>query len=100
MATELPSRLAYLATVMSKLAEFEPADLGDDNPAAGDIVESAVRSRLQGLDEAEAKSVLQEDRDLLGKWLNEPGAEDSTGHYVYGMLMGMTMWADFGELAE
>jgi hypothetical protein len=86
--------------VMSKLSEFDPADLGDDNPAALDIVESAARSRLQGLDEAEAKSVLQEDCELLGDWLNKPGAEDSTGHYIYGALMGMTMWGAFGDLAE
>jgi hypothetical protein len=100
MATELLPRLAYLATVMSKLSGFDPAELGDDNPAALDMVESAARSRLRGLDEADAKSVLQEDCDLLGDWLNEPGAEDSTGHYVYGALMGMTMWGDFGDLAE
>jgi hypothetical protein len=100
MATELPPRLAYLATVMSKLSEFDRAKLGDDNPAALDIVESAARSQVQGLDEAEAKSLLQEDCDLLGDWLNEPAAEDSTGHYVYGALMGMTMWGNFGDLAE
>jgi len=100
MARELPPRLAYLATVMTKLSEFDSADLGDDNPAALDIVESGARSRLHGLDEAEAKSVLQEDCDLLRDWLNEPGAEDPTGHYVYGALMGMTMWGDFGDLAE
>jgi hypothetical protein len=100
MSTKLPERIAYLASVMNDLSAFDPATLGDDNPDALAIVESAVRSRVRRLDGAEAKETLDEDCATLGDWLKQPGAEVSTGHFVYGALMGLTMWADFDELAE
>jgi hypothetical protein len=100
MPTELPQRLAYLATAMNELSRFDPAELGDDNPEALDIVESAARSRVRGLDGEEAKSVLEADCEQLRDWLNQPGVEAGTGHYVCGVLMGIMMWADFGDLAE
>jgi hypothetical protein len=100
MRAELPDRLAYLATVVNELSKFDAAELGDDNPEALDIVESAARSRVGGLDGAEAKSVLEADCALLKEWLNQPGVEAGTGHYIYGALMGMIMWADFGDVAD
>jgi hypothetical protein len=99
MPTQLPSDLEYLSSVISDLEKFDPDSLGDDNPQAMEIVESAVRSRVRGMDEEEAKATIVQDCSDLQQWLEQPGLEASPAHYIYGALFGMTMWADFGELA-
>jgi hypothetical protein len=99
MPTQLPSNLGYLNRVISELEKFDPDSLGDDNPQAMEIVESAARSRVRGMDEDEAKATIVQDCADLQQWLQQPGLEGSPAHYIYGALLGMTMWADFGELA-
>jgi hypothetical protein len=49
MASQIPHQLAYLQSVLTDLAQFEPDDLGDDNPEAIAIVEAAVRRRVKGM---------------------------------------------------
>jgi hypothetical protein len=100
MPAELPQRIAYLASVMNELSRFEPTTLGDDNPDAFALVESAVRLKLRGLDGSNARRTLEDDRTALGDWLNQPGTEMSTGHFIYGALLGVGIWADFDELTQ
>ena len=99
MPTELPKQIAYLAPVIDELANFDLEELGDDNPDAFDIVESAVRSRVRGLGRAEAKTVIKDDCMLLQGWLNQPEETASLGNYIYGALMGMLRYANFNELS-
>jgi hypothetical protein len=100
MTSELPQRLAYLGTVMAELSKIEPEELGDDNPDAMDLVMPAIRSRLHGLEEDEARDLLREDCDLLGEWMNQPGAGTSPAGYIHGALLGTLMWGDFGDLVK
>ncbi len=69
MPTPLPNQLAYLAPVITELEEFDPGSLGDDNPDAMDFVESAVRSRLRGRNETDARTTVEEDGAALGRWV-------------------------------
>ena len=97
MPSPLPERIDYLAATLVDLEKFDPEDLGDDNPDAMDLVESALRGRLRGMSGAQAKRTVEEDGNVLAGWLAQPGLEVSTGHYVHGVLMGMLMFADFGD---
>jgi hypothetical protein len=100
MTPGLPQRLIYLGTVMAELSKFAPEELGDDNPDAMDLVIPAIRSRLKGLGEDEARDLLREDCDLLGEWMNQPGAGTSPAGHIHGALLGTLMWGDFGELVK
>ena len=62
MPTPLPKQLAYLAPVIKELEKFDPDSLGDDNPDAMDVVESAVRTRIRGMDADDARSAVEEIR--------------------------------------
>ncbi len=98
MPTELPNRLSYLTSAFAALEKFDPESLGDDNPEAMDVVESAVRSHIKGMSGDEARATIEEDCSALQDWLQQPELAASTGHYVYGALFGMTMFGDFDEL--
>jgi hypothetical protein len=100
MPSQLPKQLTYLRGVIAKLEEFDPDSLGDDNPEAQELVEAAVRSRVRGLDEDKAKDTIVRDCSDLQQWLEQPELGISPAHYIYGVMLGMTMWADFGEVAE
>jgi len=96
MSIDLPPELTYLSDAITKLEAFDPESLGDDNPEAMDIIEEAVRQRLHGMDKAEAG--IQADLQLLSKMATKPELTDSPIHYVYGAIMGITMYADISEL--
>jgi hypothetical protein len=98
MPSQLPNRLSYLGGVIADLEKYDPDSLGDDNPEALEVVQAAVRSRLRGMVEEEAKMTVVQDCSDLQQWLEQPGLETSTAHYIYGAMLGMAMWADFGEL--
>jgi predicted DNA-binding protein (UPF0251 family) len=97
---QLPQTIAYLAPVMDQLSQFDPATLGDDNPAAFALVESAVRLRIRGLDAEEATTILEIDRATLEDWLKEQGAKMFAGHFISGALLGISTWGDFDELTN
>jgi hypothetical protein len=99
MQNNIPEQIAYLAPVFQEIAQFPPEQLGDDNPAAMHIVESAVRRRVKGLGAAGAREAVQRDVGVLAEWVKTPDAPASAA-FVYGSLMGMSMWADFDELSR
>lgn len=96
---EMPERIEYLAPVLNALSKFDSESLGDDNPEAVAIVETAVRSRLKGMSKSDARATLQQDTAALGEWMRKPDTPP-TAHYLYGNLMGMCAFADFGELVK
>jgi hypothetical protein len=98
MPTELPQNIAYLSSVIARLGTLDPESLGDDNPEAMDLVETALMSRVRGLSEEQAEATLEEDCAALQRWLGEPGLEGSAAHYVFGVLFGLKMSPDLGEL--
>ena len=98
MPIELPEELAYLNDVITKLESFDPESLGDDNPEAMDIVEAAVRQRLRGMNESDAKATIQRDLQLLEETVATPELASSPIHYIYGAIMGVAMYADINEL--
>jgi hypothetical protein len=83
MPSQLPNRLSYLSGVVAELEKFEPDSLGDDNPAAQDLVEAAVRSRMRGMEGEEAKATIERDCSDLQQWLEQPGFESSPGFPVH-----------------
>jgi hypothetical protein len=97
MPTPLPDRLSYLDPVLGALERLDPESLGDDNPEAMDLIESAVRKHVHGMDEDVARLTVQDDCAALQEWMQQPGVASSAGH-VYGAMFGMTMFADFGDL--
>jgi hypothetical protein len=100
MPTDLPSNLAYLKPVLAKLAETDPSDLHEDNVEAADLIESAVRGRVKGMDEDEARDVIQQDSLALQSWLQDASLASSPGHFVFGHMLGMSIWASFGDSDE
>jgi hypothetical protein len=101
MPPELPEQLAYFSPVMAELRRFKYRMrwwlFGMDDPAAGAVVEAAVRERVRGMDARAARRLVEDDAEALRIWLEQsplnPGA-----HYVYGALSGLVMFADFDEL--
>jgi hypothetical protein len=100
MPTPLPSQLAYLAPAIKELEKFAPDSLGDDNPDALNIVESAVRPRIRGMDADAARTTVEQDAAALQQWLQQDDLAESPAHFVYGAMFGMTMFADFDELTS
>ena len=100
MPMPLPKQLAYLAPVIKELEKFDPDSLGDDNPDAMDVVESAVRTRIRGMDADDARSAVEDDSAALEQWLQQDELADSPAHYIYGAMFGMTMYGDFNELSS
>ncbi len=100
MPTKLPAQLAYLSATIAQLEKFEPDSLGDDNPEAWDLVELALRRRVHGMGESQARAAVKEDCAALKQWLKQSGHENSAAHYVYGAMEGMIMWGDFGDLSR
>jgi hypothetical protein len=98
MESELPDRLAYLAPAMAGLEAFDPELLGDDNQDALDVVDTAVRARIRGLDPARARATIQQDQEILEDWLAQPGNTHSHAHFVRGALQGYLLYANFEEL--
>jgi hypothetical protein len=89
MPTPIPDEIKYLVRVIDKLSEFDPDDLGDDNPEALDLVEKAIQPIIEGMSDSEAKEVIKEHSHLLQGWLQQPGMSDSPAFYIQGAIMGM-----------
>ena len=96
MARNIPEQLKYLETAMKQLELFDPESLGDDNPEAMDIVAVALRQRLHGMSVPDAKRAVRQDSEALKTWLSDPEASSSAG-YIYGTLVGISMYADMRE---
>jgi hypothetical protein len=97
MVTGLPRELMYLHDAIRQLGEFEPASLGDDNPAAMDVVEVAIRARIAGMTPEQGRATVEKDMARLGKWLDRPEQDDSPAHFIYGAMEGLLLYADFAE---
>jgi hypothetical protein len=100
MPTPLPKQLAHLDPVITDLDKFDPDSLGDDNPDAINFVELAVRSRIRGMNESDARTTVEENCTALEQWLRQPDSASSPAHFIYGAMFGMMMYGDFGELAR
>jgi hypothetical protein len=100
MPTYLPKQLEYLAPALSKLSTMDPETLNEDNIEAAHAVEAAVRQRIRGMDEEKAQNTVQEDSTALKEWLEQPELANSPGHFIFGLMFGMSMWADFGALTD
>ena len=103
MPPDVPDRLAYLSPVMAELRRFKYRVrwwlFGMEDPAAGAVVESAVRGRVRGMKGGAARALIADDAEALRCWL-EHSAGDPRAQYVYGALSGMVMFADFDELVR
>src|SRR6476469_5942562 len=101
MSPNLPDRLAYLSPVMAELRRLKYRLrwwlFGMDDPAAGAVVEAAVRERVRGMDARAARRLVEDDVEALRIW-HEQSPPDPGAHYVYGALSGLVMFADFDEL--
>jgi len=89
MPTPIPDEIKYLACVIDKLNEFDPDELGDDNPEALDLVEKAIQPIIEGMSDSEAKEVIKKHCHLLQVWLQQPGMSESGAFYIQGAIMGM-----------
>ena len=90
MSHDLPDDLTYVRTAVDQLSWFDPDELYDDNLAAMNIVERAVRSRLLGLTRKRALVVICQDTDALRAWM---AMRDVSGtvEYVYACLSSITL---------
>jgi hypothetical protein len=98
MHTELPQNLAHYSSAIARIEMFDPESLGDDNPEALDVVETAIRSRIRGMSEEQAEATLEEDCATFQRWLEQPDRADSAAHYVGAVLFGLSMSPDLSEL--
>lgn len=98
MAARLPKRLIYLSPVIEGLATVPTAELNEDNEFAFSLVNNAVRQRIAGLTPSKAERTLEQDSDALSGWLAQPGQEQSPGHFISGVLLGILGFGGIDEL--
>jgi hypothetical protein len=99
LSEKLPERLAYLAPTLEELSKFSAESLGGGDPKALDLVEVAIRSRVRGMSPSDARSVVQQDSELLGEWTKTPGVP-TTAAFVHGGFAGFLMFANFDEIVK
>jgi hypothetical protein len=87
---KLPAKLRYLQPFADRLAKLPPDEQNEEVDASP--LDAALRKRLRGKNEAEALTILEDDRDLLEEWLSS--RPDHPAHWILGYIM----WPD--ELAE
>ena len=100
MPKAIPEQLKYLQPAIGQLESFDSESLGDDNPEAMEIVAAALRQRLHGMSVPDAKTAVRQDSEVLKDWLTDPELSQSPGHYVYGTLVGISMYADMREFVQ
>lgn len=84
MAHSLPVRLRYLEPVRKHLAALNSDAIDEDTDLS--VLRRAVRRRLKGLSDEEARSALQEDAAVLTNWLSTPGLPDERLIFVLPIL--------------
>ena len=89
MTIPIPDEIQYLKPVIDKLNEFDPDELGDDNPEAMDLVEKAIQPIIKDMTDDEAKELIKNHNSILQEWLQQPGLSDSPAAYIQGVLLGM-----------
>jgi hypothetical protein len=89
MPTPIPEEINYLSGVIDKLSEFDPEDLGGDNPEAMDLVEKAIQPIIDGMSDSEATEVIKKHCQFLQGWLQQPGMSESPAFYIQGAMLGM-----------
>jgi hypothetical protein len=89
VAVVMPEGLRYLQPFLKSLAKLAPEKLNEDVDISR--LETALRKRLKGMDEAEA--ALEDDCRLLDAWLAAEGKENAAAQWVRGFLA-------FGDLAK
>ena len=89
MTVPIPDEIQYLQPVMDKLNEFDPDELGDDNPEAMDLVEKAIQPIIKDMTDDEAKELIKNHNNILQEWLQQSGLSDAPAFYIQGALMGM-----------
>jgi hypothetical protein len=92
MTVPIPDEIKYLQPVIDKLNEFDPDELGDDNPEAMDLVDKAIQPIIKDLTEDEAKELIKNHNSILQEWLQQAGLSDSPAFYIQGVLMGILMF--------
>ena len=100
MPAPIPEEIEYLSSVIDKLSEFDPDELGDDNPEALDLVEKSIQPIIDGMSDSEAKEVIKKHCRLLQGWLQQPGMSESPAFYIQGAFMGMLAfkYGDYSDL--
>jgi hypothetical protein len=82
--TPLPESLQYLQSFLRALSKLLPEELNESVDASR--LETALRKRLRGLDEARAQAELSKDRELLETWLKTSAPPDHPGYWILGYL--------------
>lgn len=80
----LPEPLRHLQPFVRALARLPAEQLNEDVDASQ--LDTAIRTRLRGLDEVAAVAVLAEDLALLETWLKTRVPSDHAAHWVLGYL--------------
>jgi hypothetical protein len=92
----LPESLRYLRPFANALAKLRPENLNEDVDASR--LESALRTRVRGMDEAAADAELAKDRDLLTRWLQDK--PDHPAHWIRGFLLSPVLATRITQPAE
>lgn len=83
--SSLPEQLRYLQPFRKKFASRPPEQLNEDTGEAP--LFALLSKHIKGLSEAEARKVLENDLELLEKWLASPANENDCLQFVRGFLM-------------
>jgi hypothetical protein len=92
----LPEPLRYLQPFANALAKLPPEDLNEDVDASR--LEAALRKRIRDLDLEAAEAQLEEDRELLERWLADK--PDHPAHWILGFILSPTLATDLTQPPE
>jgi hypothetical protein len=76
----LPSRLCYLGPFRKQIARLDPEEINEDTDLT--LVRKAVRERVNGLSDAQARAALRDDGAELESWLSAPEQKNDVLHFL------------------
>lgn len=94
----LPTELGYLNSALTELSRFDPETLNEDSIEAGNLVESAIKIRVKGLDEDDARKLLKQDCKSLKKWMGQHKEHQAAAGFAYGFINGFLLYGGFDQI--
>ncbi len=91
--TPLPERLRYLQPFRRQTAKLKPEEIDESMDLS--LLNEFLCQRMDGVSPEAGKRMLQEDQEVLAKWLESPDLEDNGGMvFLHGYLMALPELVD------
>jgi hypothetical protein len=79
---ELPERLRYLQPVVEQLDKLRPEEINEDIDIG--LLEAAVKQRMEGMSDDDAKQVLKADRVAFFEYMKKADANQRSLNLIFG----------------